>query len=147
MATSTGAATFTGTASPLASLWSDLPDPSTRPLPYFLTTFLAILLLYSLQGNKSSNKSLTHLNPRKPFALTDLGPKQLYYFNCGDLVSKWFGANPDKPARMITSDVGELILLPPHLANEVRNDPRFTFADYISSVCFSCLGVSRGMKG
>lgn len=140
-------ATSTGLPSPLASLWSDLPDPSTRPLPYLLTTFLAILLLYSLQGSKTFNKSLPHLNPRKPFALTDIGPKKLYYFSCGDLVSKWFGANPDKPARMITSDVGELILLPPHLANEVRNDARFTFADYISTVCSPVLRVGRGMKG
>ncbi|KAK3326799.1 putative cytochrome P450 monooxygenase [Apodospora peruviana] len=130
-----------------SSLWADLPDPSAKPIPYLVVAFLATLLMYTVQSSsKTYMRSLPHLNPKEPLALTNLGPKKQFYFNCWDLLAGWYGRNPDKPARMITSDVGELMLLPPQVTNEVRNNPHLSFSKYIYTAFHAHLPGFEGFR-
>ena len=128
-----------GTPSPAlaSSLWADLPDPSARPLPYLITTLLVLLVLYSLQGPSSNStiKALPHLNPSHPLEPTTLRSKKEFFFNCRRMLAKWASTSPDQPVRLITGDAGELVLLPPEFANEIRNDSRLSFSRFVAQVC------------
>ncbi|AEO62025.1 hypothetical protein MYCTH_2312925 [Thermothelomyces thermophilus ATCC 42464] len=46
------------------------------------------------------------------------------------MLDAWFREHPNQPARII-GDAGEVIVLLPHLTNEMRNDPRLSFAGWI----------------
>ncbi|KAF2994024.1 hypothetical protein E8E14_001993 [Neopestalotiopsis sp. 37M] len=69
------------------------------------------------------------LNPRKSLQTSDKQAKTEFVRNAGQLLRTWFKTNPDKPARLI-GDVGNVIVLPPHLAQEIRNDKRLDFAKW-----------------
>ncbi|KAK3684117.1 putative cytochrome P450 monooxygenase [Podospora appendiculata] len=110
--------------------WDMIPDPSVKPLPYLVTAFLAIVLVYSLQASVFGVKNpIPLLNPRRPFEFTDTRAKKDFVFGSKKMLGDWFGANPDKPVRLI-SGFGEVTVLPPHLANELRNDNRLDFSKW-----------------
>ncbi|KAK3321311.1 putative cytochrome P450 monooxygenase [Cercophora scortea] len=110
--------------------WDMIPDPSVKPLPYLVTAFLAMVMIYSLQASVFGAKNtIPHLNPRRPFEFTDTRAKKDFNFGAKKMLAGWFGANPDKPVRVI-SGVGEVTVLPPHLANELRNDDRLDFSKW-----------------
>lgn len=46
------------------------------------------------------------------------------------MLARWFSANPGKPIRVI-SDYGEVTVLPPDMANEIRNDTRLSFSKWV----------------
>ncbi|KAK4246332.1 cytochrome P450 [Corynascus novoguineensis] len=46
------------------------------------------------------------------------------------MLDAWFREHPDQATRVI-GDAGEIIVLPPNLTNEMRNDPRLSFSDWI----------------
>ncbi|OLN83304.1 Dihydromonacolin L monooxygenase LovA 6 [Colletotrichum chlorophyti] len=101
-------------------------DTSAKPLSYFLTTILVILFVYSMQGPKFNVPSI---NDRKAFEFTNSRPKKIFLANARDLLKQWFSANPNKPTRLI-GDMGETIVLPPYMADEIRNDNRLSFTDF-----------------
>jgi len=138
----------TGSPSVATSFFSDLPDPSSKPLPYIVTALTGILLLYTFTSTfrNSNPNNLHHVNPKKPLDITGLGSKKAFYFQCRKLLGDWFGKNPDKAVRIITSDVGELMVLPPHLTNEIRSDPRLTFSDYIYKAFHAHLPGFEGFR-
>ncbi|KAK0614946.1 cytochrome P450 [Bombardia bombarda] len=110
--------------------WAEFSDPASKPLTYLITAFMVVLLLYSLQGPGSpSTKSLPHLNPKHPFEFSDTRPKKAFVSGAREMVAAWFRSNPDKPTRII-SDFGELTLLPPLMADELRNDKRLSFSGW-----------------
>ncbi|KAL0932251.1 cytochrome p450 monooxygenase [Colletotrichum truncatum] len=101
-------------------------DASAKPLSYFLTTILVVFFVYSLQGPKFNTPSI---NSKGTFELTNRRPKQRYLTNAREMMYSWFKANPNKPVRLI-SDMGETIVLPPSMANEIRNDSRLSFTQF-----------------
>ncbi|KAK3988925.1 cytochrome P450 [Cladorrhinum sp. PSN332] len=107
----------------------DIPDPVTRPVPYIVTAILLISLLYSIQTPRRRD-ALPHLNPRRLFEFTNSRAKAYFAANSRELVRGWFEKNPDKPVRVI-ADVGETILLPARLANEMKNDERLSFPKFV----------------
>ncbi|KAF9875426.1 cytochrome P450 [Colletotrichum karsti] len=101
-------------------------DVSAKPLSYFLTTILVIVFVYSMQGSKLNTPSV---NSKGTFELTNSRPKKRYLTSAREMMSSWFKVNPNKPVRMV-SDMGETIVLPPSMANEIRNDSRFSFTKF-----------------
>ncbi|KAK1658301.1 cytochrome P450 [Colletotrichum godetiae] len=101
-------------------------DGSAKPLSYFFTTVLLIIFVYSLQGTKLNTPSI---NQKGKFELTDSRPKRNFLFNARKLLQQWFNANPNKPIRMI-SDMGSTIVLPPSMANEIRNHSDLSFTAF-----------------
>ena len=101
------------------------------PAPYVLAAALAMLFFFSLQV--SSKSKLPHLNPRKGLELTETRSKKDFVTNSRAMLDGWFHSHPDQPARVI-GDAGEVIVLPPGLAHEMRNDPRLSFARWVVKV-------------
>ncbi|KAI8294098.1 Cytochrome P450 monooxygenase TRI1 [Colletotrichum sp. SAR 10_98] len=101
-------------------------DGSAKPLSYFLTTILVIIFAYSMQGSKMNTPSI---NPKGKFELTDSRPKQRYLAGAREMMYSWFKTNPNKPVRLV-SDMGETIVLPPSMANEIRNHAHLSFTQF-----------------
>ena len=108
-----------------------------RSLPFYLLTTagLCVLVLCSLHVRtpKPSLDRIPHLNPRRSFELTNWQSKKQFVTGARLMLDTWFQAKPDKPVRVI-ADTCEVTVLPPHLANEMRNDPRLSFAEWLSKV-------------
>ena len=47
---------------------------------------------------------------------------------------------PGQPFRIVT-DLGEVVMLPPELADEIRNEPNLSFSAAIAIVCLNDLGI------
>ncbi|KAK1779363.1 cytochrome P450 [Copromyces sp. CBS 386.78] len=105
-----------------------ITDPSAKPFPYLVTAFLLIVIVYSLQGPRYS-KNIKHLNPRGPLEFSDTRPKKEFVTGSREMLANWFKANPDKPCRVI-SDTGEITVLPPRFANEIKSDDRLNFSKW-----------------
>ena len=97
-----------------------------RIIPYFVVIALLGVALYSLPKTKSN---VELINPKSSFELTDTKSKQQFIVNAFSMIEEQFEKNPDKPFRVI-SDMGVATILPPALANEVRNDPRLSFSKW-----------------
>ncbi|KAK1545959.1 cytochrome P450 [Colletotrichum paranaense] len=120
----------TGAASSLLGETRYTLDGSAKPLSYFFTTILLIIFVYSLQGTKLNTPSI---NQKRRFELTDSRPKRNYLLNARKLMQQWFTANPNKPTQMIT-DMGNTIVLPPSMANEIRNHSDLSFTAFSQEV-------------
>ncbi|GKT80743.1 cytochrome P450 monooxygenase [Colletotrichum tofieldiae] len=103
-------------------------DTSAKPLSYFLTTILVVLFVYSMQGSKLNIPSI---NQKRKFELTNSRPKRNYLINARGIMRQWFSQNPNKPTRLI-SDMGETVVLPPSMANEIRNHSHLSFTEFSS---------------
>jgi hypothetical protein len=115
------------TSSALMSYF-DLPT-----LSFFLVTTVFVVLL---SRARLSRDTIPILNPKTGFELTAHRVKKLFVANGNAMVDSWFNENPHKPARL-NADFGEVTILPPNLANEIRNDERLNFSKWT-------LKVSRG---
>ncbi|KXH49511.1 cytochrome P450 [Colletotrichum simmondsii] len=116
----------TGAASSLLGETRYTLDGSAKPLSYFFTTILLIVFVYSLQGTKLNTPSI---NQKGRFEFTDSRPKKNFLLNARKLMQQWFTANPNKPIQMI-SDMGSTIVLPPSMANEIRNHSDLSFTAF-----------------
>ncbi|KAK2598575.1 hypothetical protein N8I77_011976 [Diaporthe amygdali] len=105
----------------------EMADITAKPLPYVLVTFVFIVLVYSLSSKPKSNAPL--LNPRETFEFSGQRAKGVFYQDCRALLRNWFDSHPSEPAQLIT-DYGHVTVLPPSMANEIRNDPKLSFADF-----------------
>ncbi|KAF4635600.1 hypothetical protein G7Y89_g2493 [Cudoniella acicularis] len=105
---------------------TDLEDFTSTQLPYILTAFLFLLILYSLQGPKSN---LPFLNPRRTFEFSNVRPKKEFIVGANEMIGKWFNQNPDKPTR-VTTDAGVMTLLPPKFADEIKNNGVLDFEGF-----------------
>jgi hypothetical protein len=116
------------------SLWAateDILKIALTPVPCF---FLAasILLQFFLRISRQNDPAL---NSRKSFELTSTRTKHEFYSNAHRLLREWFTTYPDRTV-VLNADVGPVTVLPPSMANEIRNDDRLSFARYTLNVRF-----------
>ncbi|RAH58518.1 cytochrome P450 monooxygenase [Aspergillus piperis CBS 112811] len=71
----------------------------------------------------------TALNPKKHFELTSTRVKWEFFFNAQRLLRDWFTTHPSTPVPLHT-DVGEMTMLPPSMANEIRNKEHLSFSQW-----------------
>ncbi|PNY27401.1 Dihydromonacolin L monooxygenase LovA [Tolypocladium capitatum] len=112
------------------------------PLPYAVASLLAVLLVYHLRALHSERSIL---NPKKPFELTDWRVKQIFTANARKLLAKWFDTHPDKPATM-HADFGRVTVLPPHMANEIRNKESLSFLEWSQNSFYAHLPGFEGFR-
>ncbi len=105
-----------------------IPDLSSKPFPFFVTVLMVVIFIYSMQAPDRAV-----LNPKRRFELTDTRPKKEFMAGIEGMLRKWFESNPDKPARVI-GDLGVITVLPPNMANEIRNDERLSFTAWTDKV-------------
>ncbi|KAH7389954.1 GA14-synthase [Pyrenochaeta sp. MPI-SDFR-AT-0127] len=81
---------------------------------------LAYLALYS------EKPPFDLVNGKKTFEISTLRTKKEFMKNAYKIITDRFESVPGKPFRL-TSDFGEVTILPPKYAHEIRNDNRFSF--------------------
>ncbi|RSL91041.1 hypothetical protein CDV31_015562 [Fusarium ambrosium] len=92
-----------------------------------LVTILLLFIAFKAYRPASPNAPL--LNPRKPYELSDGPAKAGFVANGHGIVADWFKKNPEKSMRLI-SDTGEITVLPPSRAQEIRNEKRLSFTAF-----------------
>ncbi|KAF3391867.1 Dihydromonacolin L monooxygenase mokC [Talaromyces pinophilus] len=97
------------------------------PLPYLAAVLLAVLVLSTY---RHSQKKDVMLNPNSPWELTSRRAKKEFISGAYQMIDSWFNKNPRKSAQVM-ADVGEMKVLPPHMADEIRNEDRLSFARWI----------------
>lgn len=102
------------------------------PLPY-LGAVLLVFVVLSSYGY--SQKKLVVLNQKSPWELTNTRAKKEFVSGAQQMIDTWFKENPRKPVQLI-ADLGEVIVLPAHMADEIRNSDQLSFARWVSNVCF-----------
>ncbi|OJJ68822.1 hypothetical protein ASPBRDRAFT_198415 [Aspergillus brasiliensis CBS 101740] len=99
------------------------PGFSLMPAPFLVVLALGLsLVLLQSFGYKDSA-----LNPKKPFEVTSTRVKQEFFSSAKKLLGDWFTTHSNTPVPLHT-DVGRMTVLPPSMANEIRNDDRLSFS-------------------
>ncbi len=124
---------MTGTGSLLGLSAASFPASYLYPAAG-LAVFSFIILSFYFRGSRSTTGTIPHLNPRKAFEFTDTPAKAHFVVNARPMLEVWFRENPGTAARVI-GDAGEVTVLPASLVNEMRNDPRLSFSQWITKVC------------
>ncbi|PYH66909.1 cytochrome P450 [Aspergillus vadensis CBS 113365] len=96
---------------------------TSMPVPVLISLALGLSLLLL---RKFTYKD-TALNPKRPFELTSTRVKQEFFFNAQRLLRDWFATHPNTPVPLHT-DVGKMTMLPPSMANEIRNNENLSFS-------------------
>ncbi|KAI8714881.1 hypothetical protein NCS52_01209000 [Fusarium sp. LHS14.1] len=110
-------------------LWAEISprlDAIGKPVPLLVTTAVILFVYHAFQPSRSN---VPILNSRKGLEFTNQRPKKEYVSQATKLVGDWFNSNPTKPVRLI-SDVEEITVLPPSLAQEIRSDKRLSFSQW-----------------
>ncbi|PSN72410.1 cytochrome P450 monooxygenase [Corynespora cassiicola Philippines] len=93
--------------------------------------YLAVVGLLSLRWvashllTKKSNVPL--YNPKKWYELSNSRAKLQILFNLRETLDTWFAEHPEQPIRVLT-DMGELTVVSPTMANTIKSDPRLSFS-------------------
>ncbi len=104
-----------------------LREAAARPGPIIVASILAALVALLLRGSALSSQPGHFLNPKGFFELSLRRARDNYMANARKMMLDWFAENPEKPVTMLT-DTGFTTILPPSMANEIRNDDRLNFA-------------------
>lgn len=100
--------------------------------PYFIVSF--VLLAVCLSPFLKSPSSVLLLNPKKNiFDVLHIGPKKSFFTEADGIIERWLSGNPVKAARINTWD-GEVVLVPPHMVHEVKNERRLSLSLWLRKV-------------
>ncbi|GKT65772.1 cytochrome P450 [Colletotrichum tofieldiae] len=102
-----------------------IPSPAEKPIPYLVTVFLFVVLVYTFGDHGSK---LPELNPLKPFEFTNRRRMDEFVQHSKELMLKGkatFGGSPYK----MHSEWGQVVVLPPEFIHELRSEPRLNFIE------------------
>lgn len=116
-----------------AEIWSRY-DTIEKSLPFVIAVTLVLIIHCASQAPRS-NVALA--NPKKGLGFSRQRAKKTFVSHANRLVGDWFKTNPNQPMRLI-ADVEEITVLPPSLAQEIRNDKRLSFNQWTYKVLSSC---------
>lgn len=112
-----------------------IPSPTERPLAYIVTAFMFLLVIYSTTIQRKAK--VPELNPPKSRVRFPgyIGADQAQDFarNSKDLMVAGRAKFPNQPYRLY-SYLGDAVIIPPNLINEIRNEPSLDFQDSSSFV-------------
>ncbi|KAH6625515.1 cytochrome P450 [Boeremia exigua] len=112
-------------ALPLLSLEHLVIEFNAHPLGYTLTVLLVAIFTYIFLSD-SASKQPPLVNQAS--SLFSLGrTKRAFLTSSKDILDKARTLYPAQPYR-VTSDLGEVLVLPPELADEIRNNPKLSLA-------------------
>ncbi|KAF4845243.1 Cytochrome P450 monooygenase 1 [Colletotrichum siamense] len=103
---------------------TDRQDPSTSP--WYVVASCATVAILSLFLMRDRTTKLPYLNPKKPFEWSSARAAQEIILNARNLMYLSANSLLGKPFRVL-GDVGDVIILPPDVGQEIRNDKRFSF--------------------
>ena len=118
-------------ASPYAGSWAGGTPALDLNMKQAFGLGLALILGTLFLNRFINHEKLTHLplvNPADGFELIDRARRQHFVRNSKSLMTKGEAQNAGQPFRLMT-DAGELVVLPPGMADEIRNDPSLSFTN------------------
>ncbi|KAF2756146.1 cytochrome P450 monooxygenase [Pseudovirgaria hyperparasitica] len=95
------------------------------PSLLIVTVLISTVLILAIKNVQSSPYPL--LNGKKGFELLNTRPKKEFMAHAWDMISRQIKAAPDEIFRVI-GEVGEIIVLPPKYAHELRNHRDLSFS-------------------
>lgn len=112
-------------------------DAALKPLPIILASLIATAIALYLRISTSSR--LPRINAKGAFEISDTRTKAVWMKDGANLIRDWFAKNPDKPVLVVT-DSGPMTVLPPSMAQEIRNDSRLGFTEITQGVSIIASG-------
>lgn len=100
-----------------------LPPVSEKSTAYIITAFMFLIVAYALQGNKAK---LPRYNPTKPFELTTRRVMAEFMPRGLEMLTNARAKYGQNPYRLY-SDLGDVIVFPGEVMQEVRNHPDLSF--------------------
>jgi hypothetical protein len=97
-----------------------------------LTALAIILAAYSFRILKPSPFPL--VNGKRLLELTNVRPKKEFMLRAREMIAKRLEKAPELPFRVM-ADVGEILILPPKYAYEIRNHDQLSFTQATLKVC------------
>lgn len=123
------------------------PSLAVRPLAYIVTAFMFLLVIYSTASQRKAK--VPELNPPKSRIRVPgyVGADQAQDFarNSKDLMVAGRAKFPDQPYRLY-SYLGDAVIIPPNLINEIRNEPSLDFqnsSEFVSQWSRRLGGLNR----
>lgn len=123
-------------AEPANSYRQLLPLLSHQHTAFLITAFMFILVVYRTHG---SNKKLHRWNPTKTFELTTRRVQEEFMTRGLEMLvqaRKTYGKQPYR----LYSDIGDVIVFPGEIMQEIRNHSALSFmegANYVRAICCS----------
>ncbi|KAJ2966599.1 hypothetical protein NQ176_g10072 [Zarea fungicola] len=111
-------------------------DAGLKPVPIILASLIAAAI--ALYWRISTSSKLPRINAKGAFEISDSRTKAVWMKDGANLIRDWFAKNPDKPVLIVT-DSGPLTVLPPSMAQEIRNDSRLGFTEVVQGQFHSYL--------
>lgn len=112
-----------------------IPSPTELPLAYIVTAFMFLLVVYSTTGQRKAK--VPELNPPKSRVRFPgyVGAEQAQDFerNSKDLMVEGRAKFPNQAYRLY-SYLGDAVIVPPNLINEIRNEDSLDFQGSASIV-------------
>lgn len=96
------------------------------PTMAYPVCFLLAILVMSVRRILAPKPSAPLLNPRRFYEFSDDGPVSRILNTTRKTIEDWFDKNPETPMRLIC-DLGEITVLPPSMADEIKKDSRLSF--------------------
>nr|AEB26537.1 trichothecene C-8 hydroxylase cytochrome P450 monooxygenase [Fusarium sporotrichioides] len=109
--------------SSMMSLINSMEDFRFDMLIYFLCF---VILGRAVQWFLRPKPNAPLLNPRRFFEFSDSRAVSEILYSTRQVLEDWFSKYPTKPMRII-ADLGQITILPPSMADEIKNDPRLSF--------------------
>lgn len=112
----------------IAPLWTAINSLFAQvgvPSPYLMGSLLFATAFYLQWAGRGAK-------PNAPLVTTSHDKAGVAYL-CPEIVLKWFSSLPERSIRVI-ADVGEVTILPPAMAEEIRSDKRITFSGWVYKV-------------
>ncbi|KZL75801.1 cytochrome p450 monooxygenase [Colletotrichum incanum] len=91
------------------------------------TAFFVLLVLSSVFRNSQKSPTLPWVNRAGPFDLLSMRAKYRFLMGARDMVLKGFKDYSDSPGFLMVADSGEIVMLAPKYAAELKNDHRVDF--------------------
>nr|ASF83124.1 cytochrome P450 [Colletotrichum lini] len=102
-----------------------IPSPAEKPIPYLITAFLFIALVYAVGDHGSK---LPEVNPLRAFEFTNRRRMNEFVQHSKDIMLKGKATFAGSFYKMY-SDWGEVVVLPPQFIHELRNEPALEFLE------------------
>ena len=126
-------------ASRLAACLLDGPGLAAQVAPSLaLASLLGVVAMVYLRARQALPAAI---NPKGRFELTATRVHREFAASARSLLGGWFREHPRRPVTL-NADIGLVTVLPPHMADEIRNDKRLSFAESMAKVCRRLFSVS-----
>ena len=99
---------------------------SNMSTPAYALFFIFAILALTVRRIFAPKPSAPLLNPRRFYEFSDNGPVSRILNTTRETIEEWFAKNPETPMRLIC-DLGEVTVLPPSMADEIKKDSRLSF--------------------